>query len=200
VVKPELIVTVSAPTSAAAGAPVALTMKVTNKGTVTTHGGAFVVQRAYSVTGKASATLADHAASSSCRSGTSGLTCDVGTVKPGQSRVFTDAVSAAAPATAVDFTVRWEYTPPGGATEVSSYRREVSLRPGLPSSEVASPPTSGVPGSGAPSSPGAPSSAVASPPSSGVSGSSTPSPSGPASEVAVTPSIAPTSTPERSGT
>jgi hypothetical protein len=191
--KAGLVVTVTTAASVPQGAPATVVMRVTNKGSVTTHGGAFVVQHAYAADGATTVSSAAGSISSQCRSESQGLTCDVGTLKPGQSRTFSDSISASATATSIVFEVRWEYSPPTGNPVSTGFHRVVKVTAAAASSPVSSPvsppPDSGAPGSGVPSSPGAPSSTAPTPPSS--PSSTSPSP---------TPTSSGTPTPKSSGT
>ena len=144
-------VTVTAVTSVTQGDPATVLMTVTNNGSVPTHGGTFVVEKAYAMNKTDSAGFQSGAFSPQCRSETQGLTCDVGTLKPGQSTAFSDAITATSSATSIIFDVRWEYSPPTGAVVSTPFHRVVTVVPGVPSSQLPTPPSSEVPNSAAPS-------------------------------------------------
>ena len=145
-------VTVTAVTSVTQGDPATVLMTVTNNGSVTTHGGTFVVEKAYAMNKTDSASFQYGAFSPQCRSETQGLTCDVGALKPGQSTAFSDAITAKSTATSIIFDVRWSYSPPSSAAVSTPFHRVVTVIPGVPSSQLPMPPSSEVPNSVAPSS------------------------------------------------
>jgi hypothetical protein len=146
-----LVVTVTAVTSVTQGDPATVLMTVTNNGSATTHGGTFVVEKAYAMNKADAASFQDGAVSPQCRSETQGLTCDVGILKPGQSTAFSDAITATSTATSIIFDVRWEYSPPTGAVVSTPFHQVVAVVPGVPSSQLPTPPSSEVPNSVAPS-------------------------------------------------
>jgi hypothetical protein len=147
-----LAVMVTAVTSVTQGDPATVLMTVTNNGAVTTHGGTFVVEKAYAMNKADAAGFQYGTFSPQCRSETQGLTCDVGTLKPGQSTAFADAITATSTATSIIFDVRWLYSPPTGAAVSTPFHRVITVIPGVPSSELPTPPSSEVPSSVAPSS------------------------------------------------
>lgn len=144
-------VTVTAVTSVTQGDPATVLMTVTNNGSQTSHGGTFVVEKAYAMNKTDAASFQYGAFSPQCHSETQGLTCDVGTLKPGQSTAFSDAITATSTATSIIFDVRWEYSPPTGAAVSTPFHRVVTVIPGVPSSQPPTPPSSQVPNSVAPS-------------------------------------------------
>jgi hypothetical protein len=146
-------VTVTAVTSVTQGDPATVLMTVTNNGSVTTHGGTFVIEKAYAMNKADAAGFEYGTFSPQCHSETQGLTCDLGTLKPGQSTAFADAITATSTATSIIFDVRWEYSPPTGAAVSTPFHRVISVIPGVPSSQPPTPPSSEVPNSVAPSSP-----------------------------------------------
>lgn len=145
-------VTVTAVTSVTQGDPATVLMTVTNNGSVTTHGGAFLVEKAYAMNNADAAGFQYGSFSPQCRSETQDLRCDVGTLKPGQSTVFADAITATSTATSIIFDVRWEYAPPTGSAVSTPFHRVITVIPGVPSSQLPTPPSSEVPNSVAPSS------------------------------------------------
>jgi hypothetical protein len=141
-----LVATVTTPASVIDGDPAKVTMTVTNKGTVTTHGGSFTVVGAYALAAGQGAGFEFSGYSASCQSMSGGLKCDVGTLKPGQSAQFWQAITATGPADQIVFEVKWTNN-----TGVSTtFHRVVQQRAGVPSSEVPSselptPPSSSLP-------------------------------------------------------
>lgn len=147
-----LVVTVTAVTSVTQGDPATVVMIVTNNGSVPTHGGAFVVDKVNAMNKADAAGFRYGTFSPQCRSETQGLTCDVGTLNPGQSAAFSDAITATSAATSIIFDVLWRYSPPTGAAVSTPFHRVITVVPGVPSSQLPTPPSSQVPNSVAPSS------------------------------------------------
>lgn len=145
-------VTVTAVTSVTQGDPATVLMTVTNNGSVTTHGGTFVVEKAYAMNKADAAGFQSGTFSPQCRPEAQGLACDVGTLKPGQSSTFSDAITATTTATSIIFDVRWQYSPPASAAVSTPFHRVIAVIPGVPSSQLPTPPSSEVPSSVAPSS------------------------------------------------
>jgi hypothetical protein len=161
-----LVATVKTVASLAQGDLATVVMTVTNKGSTETHGGTFVIQQAYARNAAATVNVMAGAFSSGCKAGSQGITCTVGALEPGHSRVFSDAVTPRGMATSVVFEVRWEYSPPSSAAVSTSFHRVLAVKPMVPSSPPVSPTSSGVPTSSPPSSSGAPSSELPTPPAS----------------------------------
>jgi len=113
-------------------------MTVTNKGSVTTHGGNFTVVNAYAQDAGQLAGFQFSGYTTSCKPTAGALVCDIGTLKPGQSASFWEAITATGPADQIVFDVKW--TNNAGAT--STFHRVVRVVVGVPSSE---PPSSGLP-------------------------------------------------------
>ena len=135
-----LVATVTTPASVIDGDPTRVTMTVTNKGSVTTHGGSFTVVNAYAMAAGNGTGFEFSGYTTSCKSVGGGLVCDVGTLKPGQSASFWQAITATGPADQIVFDVKW--TSNTGAS--STFHRVVQQRAGVPSSEVPIP-SSGLP-------------------------------------------------------
>jgi hypothetical protein len=158
-----LIATVTTPASVIDGDPTRVTMTVANKGSITTHGGSFTVVNAYAMAAGNETGFEFSGYTTSCKPVGGGLVCDVGTLKPGQSASFWQAITATGPADQIVFEVKWTSN-----TGVSStFHRVVQQRAGVPSSEVPTPPSSGLPSppvsSGPPASTSPASSPTASP-------------------------------------
>ncbi len=137
-------------------------MTVTNKGSVTTRGGSFTVVNAYAMAAGNETGFEFSGYTTSCKSVGGALVCDVGTLKPGQSAQFWQAITATGPADQIVFEVKW--TNNVGAS--TTFHRAVQLRAGVPSSELSSPPSSELPtppSSSLPPVSGSPSSPTASP-------------------------------------
>lgn len=135
-----LVATVTTPASVIDGDPTRITMTVTNKGSVTTHGGSFTVVNAYAMAAGSEAGFEFSGYTTSCTPVGGGLVCDVGTLRPGQSASFWQAITATGPADQIVFDVKWTSN-----TGVSStFHRVVQQRAGVPSSEVPIP-SSGLP-------------------------------------------------------
>jgi hypothetical protein len=154
-----LVVTVTTPASVIDGDPTRVTMTVTNKGSVTTHGGSFTVVNAYAMAVGNETGFEFSGYTTSCTPVSGGLVCDVGTLKPGQSASFWQAITATGPADQIVFDVKW--TSNTGAS--STFHRVVQQRAGVPSSEVPTPPSSGMPSAPVSSGPPASSSPTTSP-------------------------------------
>jgi hypothetical protein len=136
-----VVATVTTPASVIDGDPTRVTMTVTNKGSVTTHGGSFTVVNAYAMAAGTGTGFEYSGYTASCKSVNGPLVCDVGTLKPGQSASFWQAITATGPADQIVFDVRWTSN-----TGVSStFHRVVQQRAGVPSSELPTPPSSGLP-------------------------------------------------------
>ncbi|HEY5201740.1 MAG TPA: hypothetical protein VIJ31_12635 [Acidothermaceae bacterium] len=136
-----LVATVTTPASVIDGDPARVTMTVTNKGSVTTHGGSFTVVNAYAMAAGNETGFQFIGFTTSCKPVTGGLVCDVGTLKPGQSASFWQAIAATGPADQIVFDVKWTSN-----TGVSStFHRVVQQWAGVPSSELPTPPSSGLP-------------------------------------------------------
>lgn len=136
-----LVATVTTPASAIDGDPTRVTMTVTNKGSVTTHGGSFTVVNAYAMAAGNETGFQFIGYTTSCKPVGGGLVCDVGTLKPGQSASFWQAIAATGPADQIVFDVKWTSN-----TGVSTtFHRVVEQRAGVPSSELPTPPSSGLP-------------------------------------------------------
>ena len=89
-----LVATVTAPAYVIDGDPARVTMTVTNRGSVTTHGGSFTVVDAYAMAAGSETGFEFGGYTTSCQSVSGGLVCDVGTLKPGQSESFWEAITA----------------------------------------------------------------------------------------------------------
>jgi hypothetical protein len=136
-----LVATVTTPASVIDGDPTRVTMTVTNKGSVTTHGGSFTVVNAYAMAAGNETGFEFSGYTTSCKPVGGGLVCDVGTLKPGQSASFWQAITATGPADQIVFEVKWTSN-----TGVSTtFHRVVEQRAGVPSSELPTPPSSGLP-------------------------------------------------------
>jgi hypothetical protein len=136
-----LVATVTTPASEIDGDPTRVTMTVTNRGSVTTHGGSFTVVNAYAMAAGTGTGFQFIGFTPSCKSVSGALVCDVGTLKPGQSASFWQSIAATGPADQIVFDVRWTSN-----TGVSStFHRVVQQRAGVPSSEVPTPPSSELP-------------------------------------------------------
>jgi hypothetical protein len=141
-----LVATVTTPAAVVDGDPTRVTMTVTNKGSVTTHGGSFTVVNAYAMAAGNETGFESSGFTTSCKPIGGGLVCDVGTLKPGQSASFWQAITATGPADQIVFEVKWTSN-----TGVSTtFHRVVQQRAGVPSSEVPSselptPPASSLP-------------------------------------------------------
>lgn len=133
-----LVATVSTPASVVDGEQAKVTMTVTNKGSVTTHGGSFTVVNAYAQDAGQLAGFQFSGYTTSCKPTAGALVCAVGTLKPGQSASFWEAITATGPADQIVFDVKW--TNNAGAS--STFHRVVRVVAGVPSSE---PPSSGLP-------------------------------------------------------
>ena len=155
-----LVATVTTPASVIDGDPAKVTMTVTNKGSVTTHGGSFTVVDAYAMAAGNETGFQFIGFTTSCTSVGGALVCDVGTLKPGQSASFWQSIAATGPADQIVFDVKW--TSNTGAS--TTYHRVVALRPGVPSSELPTPPSSGLPSAPVSSGPPVSTSPTTSPP------------------------------------
>jgi len=133
-----LVATVSTPASVIDGDQAKVTMTVTNKGSVTTHGGSFTVVNAYAQDAGQLAGFQSSGYTTSCKPTAGTLVCDVGTLKPGHSASFWEAIAATGPADQIVFDVRWT----NNAGISSTFHRVVRVVVGVPSSE---PPSSGLP-------------------------------------------------------
>ncbi|HEY3924127.1 MAG TPA: hypothetical protein VGL75_06150 [Acidothermaceae bacterium] len=154
-----LVATVTTPASVIDGDPARVTMTVTNKGSVATHGGSFTVVMAYAMAAGNETGFQFIGFTPSCQSVAGALVCDVGTLKPGQSASFWQSIAATGPADQIVFEVKWTSN-----TGVSTtYHRVVALRAGVPSSEAPTPPSSGLPSAPVSSSPPGSSSPTTSP-------------------------------------
>jgi hypothetical protein len=128
-------------------------MTVTNKGSVTTHGGSFTVVRAYALAAGQGTGFEDSGFTASCKPIGGALVCDVGTLKPGQSASFSEAITATGPADQILFEVKWT----NNVAVPTTFNRVVRVVAGVPSSsppssELPTPPSSSIPpGSGSPS-------------------------------------------------
>ena len=136
-----LVATVTTPASVIDGDPAKVTMTVTNKGSVTTHGGSFTVVSAYALAAGQGAGFEFSGYTTSCQPVGGGLVCDVGTLKPGQSAQFWQAITATGPADQILFEVKWT----NNVGVSTTFHRVVQLRAGVPSSELSTPPSSGLP-------------------------------------------------------
>jgi hypothetical protein len=136
-----LVATVTTPASVIDGDPAKVTMTVTNKGSVTTHGGSFTVERAYALAAGQGVGFEFSGYTTSCQSVGGALVCDVGTLKPGQSAQFWQAITATGPADQIVFEVKWT----NNAGVSTTYQRVVRVVAGVPSSELSSPPSSELP-------------------------------------------------------
>ncbi len=134
-----LVATVTTPASVIDGDPAQVTMTVTNKGSITTHGGSFSVVNAYAVGSGAGVQFIGF--TPSCKPVGGALVCDVGTLKPGQSASFWQSIAATGPADQIVFDVKWT----NNVGVSSTFHRVVALRAGVPSSELPTPPSSGLP-------------------------------------------------------
>jgi hypothetical protein len=156
-----LVATVTTPASVIDGDPAKVTMTVTNRGTVTTHGGSFTVVDAYAMAAGSGTGFEFSGYTTSCQSVSGGLVCDVGTLKPGQSAQFWQAITATGPADQIVFGVKWT----NNVGVSTTFHRTVQVRAGVPSSELSTPPSSVLPtppSSSPPSVSGSPSSPRAS--------------------------------------
>ena len=133
-----LVATVTTPASVVDGEQAKVTMTVTNKGSVTTHGGSFSVVNAYAQDAGQSAGFQISGYTTSCKPAAGALVCVVGTLKPGQSASFWEAITATGPADQIVFDVKWT----NNAGVSSTFHRVVRVVAGVPSSE---PPSSGLP-------------------------------------------------------
>jgi hypothetical protein len=130
------VVKVSAPAAGSTGDPVTVTVTVTNKGSATTHGGTISVAVGFTAGASQGSSSIDFTGfSAGCQSVSSGLVCDVGTLKPGQSMVFSQSITPRGSTNTVTFNATWRYTPTGGAPIVTPFRRVVVITPGIPSSQ-----------------------------------------------------------------
>jgi hypothetical protein len=136
-----LVATVTTPASVIDGDPAKVTMTVTNKGSVTTHGGSFTVVSAYAMAAGNETGFEYSGFTTSCQPVSGGLVCDVGTLKPGQSAQFWQAITATGPADQIVFGVKWT----NNAGVSTTFHRTVQVRAGVPSSELPTPPSSGLP-------------------------------------------------------
>ncbi len=102
-----LVATVTTPASVVDGEQAKVTMTVTNKGSVTTHGGSFTVVNAYAQDAGQPAGFQFSGYTTSCKPAAGALVCDVGTLKPGQSASFWEAITATGPADQIVFDVKW---------------------------------------------------------------------------------------------
>lgn len=114
-------------------------MTVTNKGSITTHGGSFTVVNAYAVGNGAGVQFIGF--TPSCKPIGGAIVCDVGALKPGQSASFWQSIAATGPADQIVFDVKWT----NNVGVSSTFHRVVQLRAGVPSSELPTPPSSGLP-------------------------------------------------------
>ncbi|HEY5050300.1 MAG TPA: hypothetical protein VII50_05325 [Acidothermaceae bacterium] len=153
-----LVATVTTPASVVDGDPAKVTMTVTNKSSVTTRGGSFTVVSAYAEAAGQLAGFEFSGYTTSCKSVSGGLVCDLGTLKPGQSEQFWQAITATGPADQILFDVKWT----NNAGVSTTFHRVVRVVPGVPSFELSTPPSSVLPtppssspppASGSPSSP-----------------------------------------------
>lgn len=148
-----LVATVTTPASVIDGDPARVTMTVTNKGSVTTHGGSFTVVNAYALAAGQGTGFESSGFTSSCKPVAGTLVCDVGALKPGQSSSYWEAITATGAADQMVFEVKW--TNNVGVT--TTLHRVVRVEAGVPSSEAPSsvlptpPSSSPPPGSGSPS-------------------------------------------------
>jgi len=133
-----LVATVSTPASVIDGGQAKVTMTVTNKGSATTHGGSFSVVNAYAEAAGQLAGFQISGYTTSCKPAAGALVCAIGTLKPGQSASFWEAITATGPADQIVFDVKWANNV--GAS--STFHRVVQVVAGVPSSE---PPSSGLP-------------------------------------------------------
>lgn len=136
-----LVATVTTPASVIDGDPAKVTMTVTNKGSSTTHGGSFTVVSAYALAAGQPAGFEFSGYTTSCQPVGGALVCDVGTLKPGQSVQFWQAITATGPADQILFEVKWT----NNAGVSTTFHRVVQVRAGVPSSEVSTPPSSELP-------------------------------------------------------
>jgi hypothetical protein len=136
-----LVATVTTPASVIDGDPAKVTMTVTNKGSVTTHGGSFTVVNAYAMAAGNETGFEFSGYTTSCQPVGGGLVCAVGTLKPGQSAQFWQAITATGPADQILFEVKWT----NNVGVSTTFHRVVQVRAGVPSSEVPTPPSSELP-------------------------------------------------------
>ena len=136
-----LVATVTTPASVIDGDPAKVTMTVTNRSSVTTHGGSFTVVNAYAMAAGSGAGFEFSGYTTSCQPVSGGLVCDVGTLKPGQSAQFWQAITATGPADQIVFAVKWT----NNVGVSTTFHRVVQVLAGVPSSEVPTPPSSGLP-------------------------------------------------------
>jgi hypothetical protein len=136
-----LVATVTTPASVVDGEPAKVTMTVTNRGSVTTHGGSFTVVNAYAETGGQLAGFQFSGYTTSCKPVGGALACAAGTLKPGQSAQFWEAITATGPADQILFEVKWT----NNAGVSTTFHRVVAVRAGVPSSELSTPPSSVLP-------------------------------------------------------
>jgi hypothetical protein len=130
------VVRVAAPAAGSTGAPVTVTVTVTNKGSATTHGGTVSLTVGFTAGGASQGSSIEFTSySAGCQAVSSGLLCDVGTLKPGQSTVFSQSITPRGSTNTVTFNATWRYTPPGGAAIITPLRRVVVIAPGIPSSQ-----------------------------------------------------------------
>jgi hypothetical protein len=148
-----LVATVTTPASVIDGDPAKVTMTVTNKSSVTTHGGSFTVVNAYAMAAGIETGFEFSGFTTSCKPVGGTLVCDVGTLNPGQSAQFWQAITATGAADQIEFEVKWT----NNAGVSTTFHRVVQLRAELsspPSSVLPTPPSSSLPpASGPPSSP-----------------------------------------------
>ncbi len=133
-----LVATVTTPASVVDGDQSKVTMTVTNKSSATTHGGSFSVVNAYAQDAGQPAGFQFSGYTTSCKPTAGALVCDIGTLKPGQSASFWEAITATGPADQIVFDVKWT----NNAGVSSTFHRVVRVIAGVPSSE---PPSSGLP-------------------------------------------------------
>jgi hypothetical protein len=136
-----LSVSVTAPASVGDYTPATVVMKVTNKGSVATHGGSFDVLVGFTGDGGG---IQYNGYSSTCQAVAGDVLCTVGTLAPGRSQSFSLSVIPQK-STTITFGVTWTYAAPGKSAVSTPYNRLVTVTPGLPSS-MAPVPDSAPPG------------------------------------------------------
>jgi hypothetical protein len=136
-----LVATVTTPASVVDGDPARVTMTVTNKGSVTTRSGSFSVVNAYALAAGQGAGFESSGFTASCKPTGGALVCAVGTLKPGQSASFWEAITATGPADQILFEVKWT----NNVGVSTTFHRVVRVVAGVPSSELSPPPSSELP-------------------------------------------------------
>ena len=136
-----LVATVTTPASVVDGDQAKVTMTVTNRSSVTTHGGSFTVVTAYALAAGQGAGFEFSGFTSSCKPTAGALVCDVSTLKPGQSASFWEAITATGPADQMVFEAKWT----NNVGVSTTFHRVVRVVAGVPSSELSSPPSSVLP-------------------------------------------------------